>query len=273
MTLRPTTMRPVRASLQQGVGLIEVLVAMTVGLVLLGGVGYMFIGSKQMNTTQTDVVRIQESTRNALDVIGGALRHAGYRLNVNWRLEKPGVGGSSGAGDNSDVLIVRHDPNWVVDTAVPPNGLLGRETNCEGVQVTSNNAVTSTDIEQKNKQLVLYQFRVVDNQLRCYANDATPPTGNGVVVADNVERMRISYGIGDGNESVTSYVNLPATDDEFRTVTSVRISLLMRGPSAGVTVGPQTVNFNGANVVTNDGRLRRVVTSTFQLRNQARPQT
>jgi type IV pilus assembly protein PilW len=265
-------MRPVRAFRQQGVGLIEVLVAMTIGLVLLGGVGYMFMGSKQMNTTQTDVVRIQESTRNALDVVGGALRQAGYRLNVNWQTFQPAVGGSSGVGDASDVLIVRHDPNWVVDTAVPPNGLLGRETNCEGVEVTSNNAVTPTDTKQLNKAMVMYQFRVEKNQLRCYANDTVPPVGNGVVVADNVERMKVSYGMGDGSESVTSYIALPASDDEFRKVSAVRLSLLLRGPSPGVTVGPQTINFNGANVVTSDGHLRRVVTSTFQLRNQARYQ-
>lgn len=270
MTQRSTALRRPRAWRQQGIGLIEVLVAMTIGLLLLGGVGYMFVGSKQMNTAQSDMVRIQESTRNALDVMGGAVRQAGYRLNVDKPLFRQPLKGMSGTGTDSDVLIVRHDPNWVVDTATPPNPLLGVEANCEGVRITSDNAVTPTSMEQLNQQLVVYQFRVVGTQLRCYANDTDPPVGPGVVVADHVERMKISYGIGNGTETVNNYVALPASEDLFRTVTAVRINLLMRGPSRGVTVGPQTVTFNGANVVTNDGHLRRVVTSTFQTRNQAR---
>jgi type IV pilus assembly protein PilW len=272
MTTRPTMARPLGARKQQGLGLVEVMVAMTIGLVLLGGVGYMFIGSKQMNTTQTDLVRIQESTRNALDVMGTALRQAGYRLNVDEAaITGDKIGGKTDG--NSDILIVRHDPNWVVDApAAPavPNRLLGRENNCEGVQITSNNAIDPAKASpQVNTNLVLYQFKVVDGQLRCFADDADAPKGNGVVVADHVERMKISYGIGNGSETVTKYVAEP-TATEYDNVSAVRISLLLRGPSKGVTVGAQTVQFNGADVTTNDGHLRRVVTSTFTVRNRVR---
>ncbi|CUI03476.1 PilW family protein [Massilia antarctica] len=272
MTIRPTTSRALAPSRQQGIGLVEVLVAMTVGLVLLGGVGYMFVGSKQMNTAQTDVVRLQESTRNALDVLGTALRQAGYRLNV----DEDGIVGEPIAGmadGDSDILILRHDPSWVVDaTPSPaiPNRLLGKERNCEGTEIVSNNAVDPAKIDsQINTNLIVYQFKVVNGKLKCYADDSATPAGPGVVVADNVERMKITYGIGDGKEAVTSYVASP-TSDQFKKVSVVRVSLLLRGPSKGVTVGTQTVKFNGADVVTTDGQLRRVVTSTFNVRNRAR---
>ncbi|MDM5177507.1 PilW family protein [Massilia sp. DJPM01] len=269
MTVRPSAPRQLGASKQQGIGLVEVLVAMTVGLVLLGGVGYMFIGSKQMNTAQTDMVRIQESTRNALDVVGTALRQAGYRLNMN-RIEIEGRSVEGTVGGDSDTLIVRHDPNWVVDTAVPPNRMLGRERNCVGVDITSDNAFNpATAGAQINNNLIIYQFRVLNGQLMCYANASATAPGTGVVVADNVERMKITYGIGvgGGQETVTTYVAAPA---DFTHVSAVRVSLLLRGPSGGVTVGPQTVSFNGANVTTNDGHLRRVVTATFNVRNRSR---
>lgn len=272
MTRRPTTARALGARKQQGLGLVEVMVAMTIGLVLLGGVGYMFIGSKQMNTAQTDIVRIQESTRNVLDVMGTAVRQAGYRLNSNLiAISGDKIGGRTDG--NSDILIVRHDPNWVVDApAAPalPNRFLGRENNCEGVTITSDNALDPAEATpQVNNNLIVYQFKVVEGQLRCYADDADDPAGKGVVVADHVERMKISYGIGKGGETIDKYVDAPSAD-EFTKVSAVRVNLLMRGPSKGVVVGEQKVQFNGAEVTSNDGYLRRVVTSTFTVRNGVR---
>ncbi|HEX8615714.1 MAG TPA: PilW family protein [Telluria sp.] len=273
MTVRPTAPRLPRAARQQGIGLIEVMVAMSIGLILLGGVGYMFIGSKQMNTAQTDIVRIQESTRNALDVVGTAVRQAGYRLDMDTlALKDVAIEGKVGA--DSDILIVRHDPNWVVDVpaaGAAPNKIAGKERNCEGVEVSSNNAPNPVTSEPNfNTNLVIYQFRVVGGKLMCYANASasdTPP--GGVVIADNVERMKVSYGIGDGNEAVTKYVDYPDST-ELPKVSAVRLSLLLRGPSPGVTTGAQTVLFNDVDVTTNDGHLRRVVTSTFNVRNRAR---
>jgi type IV pilus assembly protein PilW len=273
MIIRPTAARAPVLRKQHGLSLVEVLVAMTVGLVLLGGVGYMFIGSKQMNTAQTDAVRLQESTRNALDVVGTAVRQAGYRLDMDeLALDATAIEGTVGAGVASDTLIIRHDPNWVVDVPAGgalPNKIAGRERNCEGVDIASNNGNdAATGAKVQNTNLIVYQFRVVGGKLMCYASDnATPP--GGVVVADNVERMKVSYGIGDGKEAVTSYVTAPSAT-ELPRVTAVRLSLLLRGPSGGVAVGSQTVLFNDANVTTNDGHLRRVVTSTFNVRNRAR---
>ncbi|ATQ79030.1 hypothetical protein CR152_20975 [Massilia violaceinigra] len=272
MTVRPTASRYLGASKQQGLSLIEVLVAMTVGLVLLGGVGYMFIGSKQMNTAQTDIVRLQESTRNALDVVGMAVRQAGYRLNMD-DLAMEGDPITAQVGADSDTLIVRHDPNWIVDVAVPPalpNKMAGSERNCEGNLVVANNAPNATTgAKTPNLNLIVYQFKVVNGKLMCYANDNLAAPGAGVVVADNVERMKVSYGIGSGNETVTDYVANPSAT-ELPNVTAVRVSLLLRGPSKGVAVGTQKVLFNDAEVSTSDGHLRRVVTSTFNVRNRAR---
>lgn len=271
MMIRPSATRPPSLRKQQGLGLIEVLVAMTVGLVLLGGVGYMFIGSKQMNIAQTDAVRLQESTRNALDVVGTAVRQAGYRLDMDeLALNATAIEGTIGA--DSDTLIVRHDPNWVVDVPAGgalPNKLTGRERNCEGNDISSNSGSDpTTGAKTQNTNLIIYQFKVVKGKLMCYASDSSAPSG-GVVVADNVERMKVSFGIGNGSETVTNYVTTPSAT-ELPRVTAVRLSLLLQGPSGGVTTGAQTVLFNDANVTSNDGHLRRVVTSTFNVRNRAR---
>lgn len=264
--------RPARAARQAGLSLVEVLVAMSIGLLLLGGVGYLFVGSKQLNSTQSDSVHMQESARNAMDMMGRVLRQSGYKLNVNLdALSQPALGGVSGAGAGPDTLIVRHDPAWVSDTATPPNPLLGRENNCEGALVTSDNLPNATTgAAPVNTKLVEYRFSVVGGKLLCSADPAAAAAA-GVVVADNIEDMRVTYGIGSGKEQIVNYETDPAAID-FSTVAAVRISLLVRGQSPNL-VGPagQQIAFNGAAAVAKtDGFLRQVYTATFTVRNQQR---
>ncbi|MGZ8288565.1 MAG: PilW family protein [Telluria sp.] len=267
--------RQARAQLRQaGVGLVEVMISMGIGLAILGAVGFLFVGSKQMSRTQSDVVRMQESARNAMDVLGKAARQAGYKLNVDYPLDSDAVAGSNGTGTGAsatpDILILRHDPAWLADDSATPNPLLGRESDCEGNTVTSDNLPdATTGAPPINLNLVEYRFSVVDGKLLCSA-DPEAAAGAGVVVADNIENMQVSYGIGNGGESIVSYTDTP-TALEFTRVSAIRISLLLRGPSPNVAVnGAQTYTYNGASATASDGRLRRVLTSTFTVRNQTR---
>lgn len=63
---------------QTGFGLIELMIAMTLGLVLLGGIGYVFIGSRGAFRTTDNLSRIQENARYALDIMSRDIRMAGY---------------------------------------------------------------------------------------------------------------------------------------------------------------------------------------------------
>lgn len=71
------------ASKMAGIGLIEIMVALVIGLILLGGVGVVFLGTKQTFRTQDDFSRIQENVRYALETIGVDVRMAGYSGCVN----------------------------------------------------------------------------------------------------------------------------------------------------------------------------------------------
>jgi type IV pilus assembly protein PilW len=263
--------RPHTARRERGLGLVEVLVAMAIGLVLLAGVGYLLLGSKKMNSTQDDASRMQESGRNAMEILGRAIRQAGYQLDVDQDLSgNPMIGtdyGGSGPTAQADTLTVRHDPAWISDSSNPKKG---QETNCEGAQVTSDNVVnTTTGARPANTRLVEYAFSVAGGRLLCKA-DASNPAVGGSVVADNIENMQIVYGIGNGSETILSYTATPSPTD-WAHVTAVRVSLLVRGPTANLTPGnSQTYTYNGATVTATDGYLRQVYTSTFTVRNQAR---
>lgn len=259
-----------RARRQGGLGLAEVLVAMAIGLVLVGGISYLLMGSKWVSRTQDEVSRMQESGRNAMEALGKAIRQAGFVLDVDQPMAGDPMVGTDSAGALPDTLTISHDPAWVADATVPPNPVKGSELNCEGVQVTSNNTPDPiTGVRPANTNTVNYAFSVAGGQLLCKADTSNPAVG-GKVVADNIEDMQITYGIGNGAEIVQKYVTAP-TATEWAHVNAVRISLLVRGPSAGLVPGnSQTYFYNGANVTSTDGHLRQVYTSTFTVRNQAR---
>jgi len=63
---------------QRGFSLIELMVAMTLGLILLGGVISIFHSSKMTYNTNEKTARLQENGRVALDFLTHDLRSAGY---------------------------------------------------------------------------------------------------------------------------------------------------------------------------------------------------
>jgi len=52
-------------------------------------------------------------------------------------------------------------------------------------------------------------------------------------------------------------------------VISLRVSLLVRSDSDRLTLDPQTVTFNNVNIVPTDRRMRFVMGTTTNIRNQA----
>ncbi|SEH07150.1 PilW family protein [Candidatus Venteria ishoeyi] len=63
---------------QQGLSLIEILIAMVISLVLLAGVVNIMRSSKYAYNTQTDLSQLQQSARIALSILGKDLRMVGY---------------------------------------------------------------------------------------------------------------------------------------------------------------------------------------------------
>lgn len=64
---------------QRGFSLIELMIAMTIGLIVLAGVGYLYVESRQAFRSMDNLSRMQESARYALEVMARDIRMAGYR--------------------------------------------------------------------------------------------------------------------------------------------------------------------------------------------------
>ncbi len=61
-----------------GYSIIELMIAMTIGLVISMAIGALYVGNKQTYSAQDEASRMEESAKAALDILGYHIRQAGY---------------------------------------------------------------------------------------------------------------------------------------------------------------------------------------------------
>ncbi len=195
---------PAPGSRQRGRSLVELMVGMVIGLIILAALGYLFLGIRQASRTHDDISRMQESGRHALEILGIAIRQAGYRANVDVEFSGAALAGTNGTGDAPDSLTVQFDAQE------------GSEADCAGTKVDAG-------------ALVTYAFAV---------NGALQLTCNGQPVADNIENMQIEYGVDvDKDGVIDAYTATPA---DFGKVAAVRVTLTVRGPTPNAATNAAT---------------------------------
>ena len=263
--MRTETARPDSMHLRReaGLTLVELMIALALGLLLVGSVGAIYLGSNQSYRTAEAGARIQETGRYALDLLGRSLRQAGYaNVPSNPAAAMPTFSGT---------------PIKSVSTTCPSaftvqyDGFAG-EKDCQADTITAGEVVQHT-------------FFIRDGSLRCDAirntTAPTPPTSCpgdiGDVLLDNVEDMQILYGIDSASDqSADRYV---ATPTDWTKVVTARVCVLVRSDAQGVAPSGHTY-FNCAGALGTapddasrfstaaDTRLHRAFVATFTLRNR-----
>lgn len=76
---------------QHGVSLVELMISIALGLFLLAGLTYLYVGSKASYGTQTAVSKVQETLRFAFEYLTYDIRMAGYSGCINIRDAAPQV--------------------------------------------------------------------------------------------------------------------------------------------------------------------------------------
>jgi type IV pilus assembly protein PilW len=107
---------------QAGLTLVELMVAMTLGLLVVLAATGLLVSSKNSYTAQDDNVRVQDTGRFALEVITRAVRQTGY---VNWdKQDAPMI-----ATDIMSSSIVGLDANSLKSSAIGIENPLGTSVN------------------------------------------------------------------------------------------------------------------------------------------------
>jgi type IV pilus assembly protein PilW len=176
---------------QRGVGLIEIMVSIAIGLILILGLSTAFLGVNKTFRERQGLGELQNSERTAMAFISTGVRNAGYYPDP--LLASPIASNLAlvGTGDGtsySDTLTIRF---------VAPSGASVSPFQGCTASLTPGNTYTNT-------------FSVSGGNLVCTETNITTSTSTVVNLITGVDGMNISYGVDTtGAGSVTRY--RPAT--------------------------------------------------------------
>ncbi len=278
-------MQPVARSVRsaRGVTLLELMIAMAIGLVLLLVVLAMYSSSRQSFRLQDGLGRVQEDGRIAMQLIAEEVRQAGFRAAV-WNHPRIGYApitsassnGTSGADDVLQLMYMDHE-------------------NCNGV--------ANTDFDPETGEVMADYKRITflvsdDDELLMNCDYGANPQSltseySNRVVANGVESFQVLYGV-DTDFPPDFSINAWTTRDSIEPAaticiqsqflceavglldevpngvpTALRIGLLLASPEV-VGGNSSPAQFDVLDVTVNapdDQRLRKVFTSTITLRN------
>ena len=274
-------MKPLK-HLPMGFSLVELMVAMTIGLGLMLVVAQLFLGSRQIQATQDDLARIQEGARFVVELMAKELRMAGYKSfdsTGDFDAANPAITGSNDTGTNlSDQIQVRYFGSSNTAATAVDNTVL----NCLG------NAVGRD--ERVNDTFLIAADATNDNEptLFCRSVDTLGVSTDNALVP-GVESMQILYGMDtDGDKTANAYLRADDASLVWGSVVAVRISMLLRSSGNSNTgVNSRVYNHFGASYAPGgvapagdtgavfnaaggqlDFRMRRIFQTTITVRNR-----
>ncbi len=290
----------------RGMSLVEVMVAMVIGLVLIFGATQVYVDSRAAYSTNETVARLQENARYALSIIEPDIRMSNYwgylkgasYITVPPTLAAPTLCGNtfatnlagtiegdndgytlnctaslSGAVTTADTLTVRRAAQ--TNTATAPLHICSTRESGQLVSDTSGCQAAPTGAINDLIVDAYYICKDSDQQtglpsLRRKALAAGNTFSDTEIVA-GVEDMQVQLGIDPTGSSgvATQYVDIASSATlNGAQVVSVRIWLLLRAenPEPGFTDG-RTYTYADRTYTPKDGYRRLLVSRTIMIRN------
>ena len=243
---------------QKGLSLIELMIAMMLGLIISGAALQLFIDSRLAFNVVNSEARMQDSGRFASEFTGRYLRMAGYRA-FSSKTRKPNLPADDTFQTNQGIFGTDNGADASVSDSFSVRVGAGSGTDCEGTIVDNSNApVTMT-------------FSVINGVLTC--TSSTDPN-DPVPLVDNIQNMQVQYGFDtDGSPDLRPnryQLASQLTGSDWLRVTTARIAFLIRAPGATAPGLNQNYSVLGVNVAGNDGHLRQVFESSYALKNLMR---
>jgi len=280
---------------QKGFNLIEIMVAVAISAVLIGGILQIFLSNKQTYRTLSAMSELQENARFALVLLGKSIRGADNwgcisdRSLVNGASYTRGIDGQDGTTDsiilsgafNSPVDIITAKSN-VVNVA-SANGLKVAQDvivgDCRSAQINTIAAISGSQITLSTALNRDYAADATIQPVRRIAYSiATGANGLPALMYDDgdgflyelingVENMQISYGEDTDGDRVPDYFVDVGSVVDRENVYSIKIRLLLVS-SEEVASKALSYTFNGQSYTASDRRLRKVFENTYALRNR-----
>jgi type IV pilus assembly protein PilW len=266
--------------------LVEVMVAMALGIILLGLIVSIFMAVRSGSLLQNGLASLQEQGRIAINLVSQEVRKTGFRkpvwvdpLNGYHPITSNSVNGASGANDTLQIMYL---------DAVSCLNVLNVNLDPDILEPKALYKRITFSVDATNPKLPL--------QWSCEYGDSPNALSYEITdqpIIDGVESFQILYGV-DTDLPIDFSVNNWATADEFNPETSIclqslsmcmseglsgsitsgvpvslQIGLLLRSPD-GVAGNIDSQTFNVLDVsvsAANDTLIRKLYTTTITLRN------
>lgn len=248
---------------QSGFGLVEIMVALVVGLLVVAGLVQIYLSNKQSYTVQEAQSRLQENVRLASIYLTSNIAKAGFRQNfqdgesdiftkgIISGTNDGGAGTPAGTLANTDTITIRFQRDGII-------------TDCHGSELPKDTSLGD---------IVTNVFRVdANNELECSNKGGAPTTWRPVL--EDVQDMQVLYGEDtDADGAVDQYRN-GANVSDFSNVLSVRLALLLASnDDVKPTAESKSYTLLDKNVTTPpasapDRIQRRVIERVIALRNR-----
>ncbi|ARN72841.1 PilW family protein [Oceanicoccus sagamiensis] len=266
---------------QQGISLIELMIAITLALILMAAAMQVLTSSRQTYELNSDIARIQENGRIAMEILVNNIRMAGYRNPVNGIapdyfdfqthckrshhtctldhfIDKPGS-----INHGSDRLSIVYDH--------PADDYGGRARDCLSTELTSS--------ERTSLLINIYSIKTVKGISSLYCRGYNKSKGQWLETGaqpliDGIDNMQVLYGIAsDTSGSVRRYVSQDQlSEQDWALIKTVKIALLV---SNGLTEGFADAKSRKYRLLDNselitaatDKQARRIYSTTVQIKN------
>ncbi len=191
---------------QNGLSLIELMVAMTLSLLVAAVMIVLFANSKETYYLNENMARLQENGRFAMHMIARDLRWADYRGCLTQDLLPNAITGENNSGlNNSDTVTIVYQPN---DCVTAP------------VNATVTLAYSIAEGAQGRPSL----FRSIDG-------------GTPVELVEDIADLQMLYGEDTDNDDIPNYYVDFGSVSDLERIVSVRLNVTTQTPTEIASAG------------------------------------
>jgi len=237
---------------QKGFTLVEMMIAIVIGMLLIAGTLSVFLSTKQGYRMVTGMSLMQATGRATLDLLGRDIMMAGFPQS---RGIQPFISGAGltqdGGGNNSDMFTVHYQST----------------TDCL-------NTAGGTPVYADGQRYARNRYYIQGGDLMCDALAEDNSVLNTGVMVDGIENMQVLYGedndAADGITNATRYVTAGNVTN-WDNVVSVKIGFIANSQNV-IATSDDTATFSlvgqTATAATADRLRRRAYSSTVVIRNR-----
>jgi type IV pilus assembly protein PilW len=226
--MKPCHKKLQRAPRQSGYTLIEILVALFIGVFLLAGLFTILQNTRRTSSNQTGLAQLQDEERMAMTILDNVIQNAGYF--------DPGT-------TSANVALPASTSAYATGSMAAAQALSGSDSTTATIiaRYTTNgtdNVLSCTGTTGTAGTMFINTFYIYSNMLYCSRDGTSGSTGTGIPLVTGVTNMQIYYGVSTvtGSNNVDTYLTasqVTASTGGWASVSSVRVTLGFVNPLSG----------------------------------------